>query len=96
VRCATGGLAALEMLGVQPATVLVTDLSMPDMSGIDLALEARNRWPEIRTVLMTGADLSSLGDVPIEQIGDFTLSKPFEIDELVYLVESAAGLAVKK
>ncbi len=96
VRSATGGLAALEMLGVQPATVLVTDLSMPDMSGIDLALEARNRWPEIRTVLMTGVDLSSLGDVPIEQIGDFTLSKPFEIDELVYLVESAAGLAVKK
>lgn len=96
VRSATGAREALTLIEAQEATVLVTDLSMPEMNGIALADEVRERWPGTRIVLMTGADLSSLGDVSLEQIGDFTLTKPFELDELVYLVESAATLAVKK
>lgn len=96
VRSATDGREALELLENREAGVLVTDLSMPEINGMELASEVRERWPSMRIVLMTGADLSSLGDVPIEQIGDFTLTKPFEIDELVYLVESAAGLSGKK
>ncbi len=96
VHSASDSGEVLGLIEAHRASVLVTDLAMPDMNGIALAGVIRERWPSTRIVLMTGADVSALGEVSLDQIGDFTLTKPFELDELVYIVESAAVLACKK
>ena len=50
---ATDGRAALEALGRQRADVLVTDIEMPEMTGLTLAAEVRDRHPETRVVILT-------------------------------------------
>lgn len=49
----TNGRAALEALGRHKADVLVTDIEMPEMTGLTLAAEVRDRHPETRVVILT-------------------------------------------
>jgi two-component system, NarL family, response regulator DesR len=49
----TNGRAALEALGKQKADVLVTDIEMPEMTGLTLAAEVRDRHPDTRVVILT-------------------------------------------
>jgi two-component system, NtrC family, response regulator HydG len=53
VLVATSGAEALEIVRREPVSVLVTDLMMPGMSGIDLLKASRSLSPETETVLMT-------------------------------------------
>jgi len=50
---ATNGRAALEALGRQKADVLVTDIEMPEMTGLALAAEVRDRYPDTRVIILT-------------------------------------------
>src|SRR5690349_21639607 len=55
VKSAYSGRRALEILNVYPETaLLLTDVRMPDMSGIELARQVHERWPHIKIVLMSG------------------------------------------
>jgi two-component system response regulator HydG len=50
---ADGGGAALDILRREPVSVLLTDLLMPGMSGLDLLKASRSVSPETETILMT-------------------------------------------
>jgi DNA-binding NtrC family response regulator len=89
VRCASSAAEALGLLGERVADLVVTDLAMPDVNGLALADMVRARWPEARIVLMSGADVESLTNLPDDVAVDMTIAKPFQIDELCYVVESA-------
>lgn len=70
--------AALKLLdqGLQ-VDVLVTDHLMPGMSGTELAYEVRSRWPQIRTVIISGyADAEGIG------LDLVRLNKPFRQTEM--------------
>jgi PAS domain S-box-containing protein len=55
VSDAENGLAAQALLsGSNPVDLLVTDMAMPGMGGIDTVREARQRWPELKVVCMSG------------------------------------------
>jgi DNA-binding NtrC family response regulator len=68
---------------------VITDLAMPDVNGLALARDVRRAWPQARVVLMSGADVDGLHELEADDAVDFTIAKPFELDELCYLVESA-------
>jgi CheY-like chemotaxis protein len=56
VETAEGPTAALQMLanaGV-PFDVMITDFSMPEMSGMELAAQASALRPDLRVILLTG------------------------------------------
>jgi len=53
VLTAVSGGEALELIRREPVSVLLTDLMMPGMSGIDLLRASRSVSPETETVLMT-------------------------------------------
>ena len=53
VREAPNGLAALEILKEDSIDLVVTDLAMPVMSGIELLRIARERYPELLCVVLT-------------------------------------------
>jgi two-component system response regulator HydG len=53
VLTARGGTEALELLRKEPVSVVLTDLVMPGMSGLDLLKASRSVSPETETILMT-------------------------------------------
>jgi DNA-binding NarL/FixJ family response regulator len=50
----THGRAALEHCLEEPPDLLVTDLALPDMNGRELIRTMRERWPDLRVIVMTG------------------------------------------
>ena len=62
--------------------VLLTDVALPGLSGVELAREARARWPGLRVILASGYGRSVLPGA--EQAGDRTLllPKPYSLDGL--------------
>mgnify|MGYP002623798175 CR=1 FL=1 len=80
---------ALDAMRTRPPEVLVTDLVMPGLSGVDLAREARNLDPDIGVVLVTGAGEEE--GVTATQRLDISsyLSKPVEPPELARSVRQA-------
>ncbi len=82
---ADGGAAALAFLAETPVDLVVTDLSMPGMSGRELAAEIRRRFPALPIILLTGdTDVQAEGsDVAA------VVRKPFQIDALEAVVQGA-------
>ncbi len=54
VRTAPGGEAGLWMLEEAPAELVITDLKMPGMTGLEVLRRVRDRWPATEVVLITG------------------------------------------
>ena len=64
--------------------VLVSDISLPGLSGEELAATVSTRWPAIRIVLVSGRDRTSLS----QSNGQISfLPKPFQFEELLKAVE---------
>lgn len=53
---ALGGAEALERMAAEPVHVLITDIRMPGMTGLELIREARRRHAGLRTVILTAYD----------------------------------------
>ncbi len=51
--CATSGQQALDILRQQQVHLIITDLMMPEMNGLDLLKAARALWPETEVIMMT-------------------------------------------
>ena len=80
---------ALAMLEREEPDVLVTDIRMPGMSGLELLETINRQRPELPVIIMTAhSDLESA--VSAYQGGAFEyLPKPFDVDEAVELVNRA-------
>ena len=53
VRCAASGAAALEAVESKAPDVVLTDLRMPSMDGLELLARLRARWPAVAVILVT-------------------------------------------
>jgi len=83
------GKEALRVLEDEPFDLVVTDLRMPEMTGMDLLASILEKWPEQQVVMLTAH-----GSVPTAveamRLGatDFLL-KPFDAEEVVYVIRKA-------
>jgi signal transduction histidine kinase/CheY-like chemotaxis protein len=69
--------------------LLLTDIKMPEMSGLDLAHIARERDPAIAIIIMTGfASMENLHQSVQRGVADF-IFKPFELEHLRLAVDQA-------
>ena len=81
------GQSAFDRLREEPFTLLLTDIVMPEMDGIELARKATEIDPDIKVMFITGfaaVALNPEGDAPKNAK---VLSKPFHLRELVQQVE---------
>jgi CheY-like chemotaxis protein/anti-sigma regulatory factor (Ser/Thr protein kinase) len=83
------GLAALDVLQNQDVDVLVTDVYMPGMNGLDVLEQARKLKPDLRAIVMTGQKSGETVIGALRQQACEFLSKPFAIEELLEAVSSA-------
>jgi two-component system nitrogen regulation response regulator GlnG len=86
---------ALEALRGEAPDVLLTDIRMPGLSGLDLVRRLHETRPQLPIIVMTAhADLDNA--VSAYESGAFEyLPKPFDIDQVVELVRRAAESAAK-
>ena len=89
-RCFESGRKFFQALRDEQPDVIITDIRMPDMSGLELMEQLARRHADIPVIVITAfSDLDSA--VAAYQGGAFEyLPKPFDIDETVALVSRAA------
>jgi two-component system response regulator HydG len=86
---AADGAAALERLGELPADLVITDLDMPGMHGMQLLRELRARDPDLPVIVVTSAsELSSAVEAMRAGAVDY-VAKPVDIDALSLVIGRA-------
>lgn len=89
VEVTTSGHTALELLQNRTFSLLLTDIHMPQLSGLELAQQARAIDPRLAVIVMSGqTTLETLREAVQQGIANY-LSKPFEIEELRLTVAQA-------
>ena len=86
VEAVDRGTAALDLLKTEPFDLLLTDIVMPEMDGIELAQQAAVLAPEMRIMFITGfaaVALKAGKTAPTAKV----LSKPFHLRDLVLEVD---------
>ncbi len=83
IRCisAENGKDALRQMEAEPVSIVITDMAMPEMDGMELLQQIRKHYPDTNVIVMTGySKLYSYIDVIREGASDF-IEKPFRKDE---------------
>src|ERR1700687_1429801 len=89
VRVAENGRQALEALRQEPADLIISDIKMPDMNGIELLRAARERLPEVEVIMMTAfASVETAREAFLLGAYDF-VQKPFDNELLKETVARA-------
>lgn len=81
------GLSAYNRLREEPFELLLTDIVMPEMDGIELARRATELDPDIKVMFITGFAAVALNPDSQTPKDAKVLSKPFHLRELVTEVE---------
>lgn len=85
----TSGEEALRVLGETPVDVVVLDVKMPGMDGIDALRAIKSAYPLVEVIMLTGHANLEVAVAGME-LGAFDyLMKPMDIDELLYKLQDA-------
>jgi DNA-binding NtrC family response regulator len=89
-HCAQGGRRALEVLpGLHPDIVL-TDIRMPTVGGVEVLAAARESDPDVPVILMTAQATLQSAMQAVNAGAFYYIQKPFRNDELVAILRRAA------
>lgn len=89
VTTAENGFIALDTLNAAPADLLITDIVMSGMDGIELALIASQQWPLMKIILISGYEEERSRAVNLSSLIHSLLSKPFGLQELKRVIADA-------
>lgn len=86
VHEALSGAMALDILENHPIDIVITDIRMPGMSGMELISAIRSRWPLVNTILLSGhADFEYAQQALVQGSFDYLL-KPVSDEDLIHSV----------
>jgi len=91
VHAAYSGAEALKILHNQKIDILVTDVRMPDMNGVELYRRSRKTHPRLPTILMTAYAAGDIIQEGLEEGIKTVLTKPLDIDFLLTLLSAMAS-----
>src|SRR6266480_2250710 len=83
VELASGGREALDSVGSGRADVVVLDLLMPDIDGLEVCRRLRGGGDRVPVLMLTARDAISDRVEGLEAGADDYLVKPFDLDELI-------------
>jgi two-component system, cell cycle sensor histidine kinase and response regulator CckA len=91
VVIATSGAEAIELLKRNVAIdAIVTDVSMPDMTGVELAYFVREHYPRLPIAIVSG-DIGELERSVVARAGVPFLKKPVRAEALYAAIEEAVA-----
>lgn len=90
------GRIALDEMETNPADAILTDMFMPNMDAFEVLNIARERFPDVPVIVMSGGGQVMKGDMlsTTEALGaTAVISKPFFQKELLGVIDEALGKA---
>src|SRR6188768_29518 len=87
IRTASNGREALTMLQAEPADIIISDVKMPDMDGIDMLRSVRETQPDLGVILMTAFASVETAREAFKLGADDFIQKPFDVEELKLIVK---------
>jgi two-component system response regulator PilR (NtrC family) len=89
VSCFTDAFAAVSSLENTSYDLVITDLNMPDMSGLEMLRTVKKKSPTTETIMIT-AFASTTSVIEAMKSGAFDyINKPFKVDEILLTIEKA-------
>ena len=88
ISVAEDGERALEITKAREFDLVLTDIKMPHMDGLDLTSQLKQANPGLPVVLMTGFPSVDTAVAALRQKVDDYIIKPFNINQLYKLVEA--------
>jgi CheY-like chemotaxis protein len=88
---AQDGEEALKILGEESFDMVITDLRMPKMGGIDLLRSIKEKFPQLPVVVITGYDNDSYRSDASSAHADGFLCKPFKVEQIKELLKKHLG-----
>lgn len=91
VDAAENGVAALDILAVKHIDIIISDVKMPGMDGVELLREVRKQYPMIRVIMITGYVTLENALSCMRHGADTCIFKPFQdLNELTDAVNASA------
>lgn len=89
------GVEALEWLEQVPVTLVISDLVMPNMNGVDFVQQVREKFPVLPIIVASGSPGAVMTRLGIESIhvpgATASIMKPFKTPELIGLIQQLLG-----
>lgn len=83
VVTATSGTKALEIVKKENPNIIILDIRMPDISGMDVLKEVKKNYPKIRVIMLTGVEDESTKNMAMGLGASGYLTKPYSYSELL-------------
>mmetsp|Transcript_5059 Transcript_5059/g.2829 ORF Transcript_5059/g.2829 Transcript_5059/m.2829 type:complete len:387 (+) Transcript_5059:35-1195(+) len=93
---AEDGAKCLDILKKEPINVIVSDVKMPNMSGLELLCKVKASYPETEILLLTGNANTNDGVLGIKNGAFDYLRKPIELDHLINKIKQAYDKIISK
>jgi len=96
VVVAYDGAEALRLAQNEPPDVVLLDITMPDMSGVNVLQQMRNRWPDLHVIMLSGIVDEALAKGTLQRGAFDYVVKPFRwerIHECVFAALTHGGQA---
>ena len=85
------GESALKSLNEEDICLVITDMRMPNMSGVELLRSIKAQSPDLPVVVVSGYSLAPEDDRTVRSIADGFLNKPFKMEDIQNLLERLNG-----
>ena len=89
-QLAHGGKAGLERIGETSPDIVLTDIRMPNVTGVEILAAARQSDPDVPVILMTAQATLQSAMQAVNEGAFYYIQKPFRNDELVAILRRAA------
>jgi DNA-binding NtrC family response regulator len=87
---AHGGRKALEQLAMLNPDIVLTDIRMPNVSGVEVLAAAREKDPDVPVILMTAQATLQSAMQAVNAGAFYYIQKPFRNDELIAILRRAS------
>lgn len=91
VRTVADGNAALQALQEERFDILLTDIVMPDLDGVTLALKVARDYPQTKILMMTGYSDQRERAHNLDVLFHDVIGKPFGLDDILDIIGRAAA-----
>ena len=91
VLIANNGREALQLLKTNKIDLVITDIRMPDINGLDLLVMIKKEFAETKVIIMTAYGSSDVQKEANQRGSLFYIEKPFEISEIRKIIIDLIG-----